>query len=698
MELLSPAGSSESVIAAVQNGADAVYMGLNNFNARKNARNFSDIEFEKAVKYCHIRGCKVYVTLNTLVSDLEMREAVNMALKAYSYGADAILIQDLGLAKNISSVEPNIELHASTQMSINNLDGVLMAADMGFSRVVLARELSLDQIQYITKNSPIETEVFVHGALCFSYSGQCYMSAVIGRRSGNRGMCAQPCRMKYSMDNKRNEYPLSLKDNCLVKHLRELNDAGVSCIKIEGRMRRPEYVAIVTNIYSKALKSGKEVTEDDINLLKSAFSRDGFTDGYFSGKKEDMNGVKGFESAPEHLFAQVRKDYLNGEKKRVPLKLYARAMRGTPIQAVCVDSEGHKVAVEGTYPENSISHETTEEEFIAQLKKTGGTPYYFDKLEAKIAPGLYISPSSINSIRRNVLSSITKYRSSWNPNNNKINKDIVELPKLNEDLNIHTKPKIIFQFSFEKQITKELAGLRPDYIYIPLDLLLECSKKLIPFLEMGSIPVVVLPRIIKDNDRINIEEKLKSVAKLGIKEVLCGNLGTISLAQKAGFFVRGDFGLNVYNSWSKDYLNKLGLISATLSFELRLSQICSMASCIDSEIIAYGRLPLMLTEQCILKDISNRCTCPEPSYLHDRFGASFPVIRTGSCQNEILNSKKLFLADKNNDLNKCNLWAIRLVFTTESSKECLDVASSYYGYSDYKPNELTRGLYYRGVT
>ena len=255
LELLSPAGSPEAVIAAVQNSADAVYLGMGDFNARRGAKNFTNEEFEKAVTYCRVRGCKVYVTLNTLVNDREIGAAVDAARLASECGADGIIIQDLGLISAIRRALPDIPLHASTQMSIHNLAGVQAAAEMGLTRAVLARELSLEEIAYITKNAPIETEIFVHGALCFCHSGQCYMSSLIGRRSGNRGMCAQPCRMQYSLGGRMDDYPMSLKDNCLVDRLREIEEAGVACIKIEGRMKRPEYTAIVTGIYSRRCAS-----------------------------------------------------------------------------------------------------------------------------------------------------------------------------------------------------------------------------------------------------------------------------------------------------------------------------------------------------------------------------------------------------------------------------------------------------------
>ena len=279
MELLAPAGSMEAVTAAVQNGADAVYFGYGDFNARRGARNFSPEEAAATVSYCHLRGCKVNLTLNTLLTDRELPAAAETAAHASGIGVDAVIVQDLGAARMLRQSVPDLPIHGSTQMSVHSLDGVKLCADLGMSRVVLGRELSRDQIAYICQNSPIEIEVFGHGALCMCWSGQCFFSSVIGGRSGNRGMCAQPCRLNYGWNGKADEYPLSLKDLSLAGHLKELKDMGVACLKLEGRMKRPEYVAIVTGIYARALREGREPTAEELDILERAFSRQGFTDG-----------------------------------------------------------------------------------------------------------------------------------------------------------------------------------------------------------------------------------------------------------------------------------------------------------------------------------------------------------------------------------------------------------------------------------
>lgn len=271
LELLAPAGSMESITAAVQNGADAVYFGYGDFNARRNAKNFSEEEAAAAVSYCHLRGCKVHLTLNTLLTDRELPGAAEVAAHASRIGVDAVIVQDLGVLRMLRQTVPDLPLHGSTQMTVHSLDGVKQCADLGISRVVLSRELNRDQIAYICQNSPIEIEVFGHGALCMCYSGQCYFSSVIGGRSGNRGLCAQPCRLKYGWNGRADEYPLSLKDMSLVSHLKELQDMGVACLKLEGRMKRPEYVAVVTGVYARALKEGRSPTQAELDALSRSF-------------------------------------------------------------------------------------------------------------------------------------------------------------------------------------------------------------------------------------------------------------------------------------------------------------------------------------------------------------------------------------------------------------------------------------------
>ena len=691
LELLSPAGSPEGVIAAVQNGADAVYMGLGDFNARRGAKNFTNEEFEKAVSYCRIRGCKVYVVLNTLVSDRELPEALEAARLASRCGVDGVIIQDLGLVSILRRALPDLPLHASTQMSVHNLEGAKAAAAMGLSRVVLARELSLEEIKCISQNSPIETEIFVHGALCFCYSGQCYMSSLIGRRSGNRGMCAQPCRMQYTLGGRMDDYPMSLKDNCLVDRLKEIEEAGVKCIKIEGRMKRPEYAAIVTGIYSKALKEQRQPTAEEMNMLQQAFSRQGFTQGYFDGDKKDMFGIRGEPENVDKLFAATRRAYADGELRRVPVHFYTVAEKGERIKAIAFDDDGNKAVAVGPVPEKAKHQGLTDAYLTEQMFKTGGTPFHCVENKAKTDPGLYLPASSINELRRKLISQLSEKRAvaperRSNP-----------MPEPPKDVKTLADPKLIIQVRTEEQLTSELADLRPAYLYVPAMLMAEQPRLVLPFVEKGTVPVAVLPRIINDTQMKEVHSTLQRLFDYGVNEALVGNLGHVMLAREAGMKLRADFGMNAFNSYTMEMLSQMGFLSATASFELRLSQIKDMAKPLDTELIIYGRLPLMVSEQCIIKESSGRCTCQTPAQMSDRMGSVFPVVKEYGCRNVVYNAHKLYLADKKEDLYSAGLWGLRMMFTTESARECVEVTRGHMGLSGYKPNVLTRGLYYRGV-
>ena len=692
IELLSPAGSPEAVIAAVQNGADAIYMGLGNFNARRGAKNFTDEEFERSMRYCRIRGCKVYVTLNTLVNDREITQAVESARLASELGADGIIIQDLGLAYAIRQALPDIPLHASTQMSIHNLAGVEAAAEMGMTRAVLARALSLEQIKFITQHASIETEVFVHGALCFCQSGQCYMSALIGRRSGNRGMCAQPCRMQYSLGGRMDDYPMSLKDNCLVDRLRELEDAGVACLKIEGRMKRPEYTAIVTKIYSKALKEQRQPSAEEMETLEKAFSRQGFTQGYFNGDKKDMFGRREEpDKDTEKLFTLARKGYSEGELRRVPVHFYTVAEKGMPVKAIAFDDDGNRAAAMGGVPEKARGQGLTAAYITEQMFKTGGTPYNCVENRAQADPGLYLPASEINDLRRRLVSELSEQRAK--PPRRRVGK----LPEKPKGKLPTGNPAMIFQVLTEEQLSPELAALKPKYLYVPLTLMTEKLDLLRPFAEQGTIPVAVLPRVIADNEAAAVYDMLSRMFDQGVNEALVGNLGHAMLAKKAGMKLRGDFGLNTFNSLSMEVIRQAGFISATASFELRLSQIRDMIKPLDTELIIYGRIPLMVSDQCIIRHSAGRCNCQTPGQMADRMGSVFPVVKEFGCRNVIYNAHKLYLADKAEDVYAAGAWGLRMMFTTEGMRECVEVAKGYMGLSDYKPNVLTRGLYYRGV-
>lgn len=693
MELLAPAGSMEALRAAVCNGADAVYLGADTFNARMNARNFSAADLQEAVVYCHVRGVKVHLTLNTLVLDREMPRAAELIRLAASCGVDAFIVQDLGMVSLCRQLAPDVPIHASTQMSIHSLEGVMEAAALGCSRVVLARELPAEEIAHICKRSPVEIEVFVHGALCMCYSGQCYLSSVIGRRSGNRGQCAQPCRLPYGYGRfESTRYPLSLKDNCLAGELDELRRMGVASIKIEGRMKRPEYVAIVTRAYRTVLNGGK-LMPSDLQELETAFSRQGFTDGYFRGQTgSDMFGRRQEGEDTADLFASARATYEQGEPQRIGVRFYAMIRRGEPAQLAVEDPDGNLCRTRGPVPEQAVYRSLTPQDLEQQLKKTGGTPYLCTAVRSSLDPDLMLPASAINAMRRDVIAELTAKRGRAAPA--RLNA-YDEPPRYD---GIAGEPQLTIAVRTAGQITSRMLSMKPTVLYVPLSELAE-HPDLPQRVGVETQLAAILPRVIWSGELAPVARQLRTVYEMGVRQVLAGNLGHLHIARAAGFAVRGDFGLNIVNSRAMRYLREQGLDSQLLSFELTLPQIRDISKAVPAELLIYGRLPLMLMENCVMKNRTGICACQTGTVrLVDRVGEEFPIVKDpGTCRNVLLNGKKLYLLDKKDALRGMGLWALRLQFTTENPGEIDKVLMDYQGRAVFDAGSYTRGLYSRGV-
>lgn len=693
MELLAPAGSMEALRAAVCNGADAVYLGADTFNARINARNFSAADLQEAVVYCHVRGVKVHLTLNTLVLDREMPRAAELIRLAASCGVDAFIVQDLGMVLLCRQLAPDVPIHASTQMSIHSLEGVMEAAALGCSRVVLARELPAEEIAHICKKSPVEIEVFVHGALCMCYSGQCYLSSVIGRRSGNRGQCAQPCRLPYGYGRfESTRYPLSLKDNCLAGELDELRRMGVASIKIEGRMKRPEYVAIVTRAYRTVLNGGK-LMPSDLQELETAFSRQGFTDGYFRGQTgSDMFGRRQEGEDTADLFASARATYEQGEPQRIGVRFYAMIRRGEPAQLAVEDPDGNLCRTRGPVPEQAVYRSLTPQDLEQQLKKTGGTPYLCTAVRSSLDPDLMLPASAINAMRRDVIAELTAKRGRAAPA--RLNA-YDEPPRYD---GIAGEPQLTIAVRTAGQITSRMLSMKPTVLYVPLSELAE-HPDLRQRVSVETQLAAILPRVIWSGELAPVARQLRTVYEMGVRQVLAGNLGQLHIARAAGFAVRGDFGLNIVNSRAMRYLREQGLDSQLLSFELTLPQIRDISKAVPAELLIYGRLPLMLMENCVMKNRTGICACQTGTVrLVDRVGEEFPIVKDpGTCRNVLLNGKKLYLLDKKDALRGMGLWALRLQFTTENPGEIDKVLMDYQGRAVFDAGSYTRGLYSRGV-
>ena len=692
-ELLCPAGSRESLIAAVQCGADAVYMGFGAFNARRNARNFTDEEYAEAVRYCHERGVKVFLTLNTLLTDRELSAAADVLRRASAMGVDAVLVQDWGVLTLAQAVAPDLPIHASTQMSLHTLGGAKTAAQLGMERVVLSRELSKPEIKEICRECGAEIETFIHGALCMCYSGQCTMSALIGQRSGNRGACAQPCRLPYAVNGPcRGDHPLSLKDANLASFAVEMEEMGVDCLKLEGRMKRPEYVAVITYVYRKLLDERRGPTAEEGAALEQAFSRSGFTQGYYLGKKGPaMFGTRP-ENAPEpkELFAWARSLYEKEDRRTVAITMKA-TLRADAGATLTVSDGEHTVTVEGPVPEAARNRALTAEEVAQRLKKTGGTAYRCETVEVALDEGLMLSAGALNGLRREALERLSAVRAAP-PLRREL--PTPELPEVTEAAYDGT-PGLTVSIAKPAQLTAALVAEQPEVVYIPLELLQKVD--LTPYAGKTRF-CAVLPRIFRTKDEQYFREVLEKAQ--GIDAVAVGNLGHLPIVAGLGLEIRGDFGMNVFNSRALSFMKDNGIAAATVSFELRHQQVRDLKKYIPCEAIVYGRLPLMVTENCPTGNAGScrgdKRLCEGENYLTDRTGAKFPLMGQYGCRSEIENSLPVFLADKE-EWKRCGLRWARLRFTTESPAECVEMLRAYRQENARYDGEFTRGLFYRGV-
>ena len=641
-ELLAPAGSFECLVAAVAAGADAVYVGGKRFGARAYAKNFDAGEISRALSYCRLHGVKLYVTVNTLVEDKEMAEVVEYAAELYRLGVDAIIVADIGALAEIRAAVPELEIHASTQMSIHNAEGAVLAHGLGCSRVVPARELSLSNIKNIVENSPTEVEVFLHGALCVSYSGQCLFSSLVGGRSGNRGECAQPCRLPYGGQDK---YPLSLRDLSLAGHIPELIESGVASLKIEGRMKSADYVYTVTKIYRKLLDEGRVATADERIALERAFSRGGFTDGYFVGRTErDMTGIRSEADKQDSREAAVG----GFEIERVRVCAEVKMKLGEPSEMTLFRGE-RRVRVEGEAPTAALNSPLTDEGVRARLSKMGNTLLSLSESDISLAldEGINLPPSAINALRRKAAEAFEDFSRSLPP-----------ISYAYSPCRLNTEKRTTAQFFKEDEFLciadkNLLSGF--DITFVPLfstDAAVSKSNG------------VSIPPVVTDAEGDAVAKRLLEVKKLGVKYALVGNLGHISFAKDRGLIPIGDFRLNVTNGRSLDVYRSLGLTDVIISPELTLPK----ARDVGGSVIVYGRIPVMLTERCFIKENFGCKRCSATS-LTDRRGERFPMMREFSHRNIIFNSAHTYMGDKQGELSEFRIRSRHFIFSVESASE-----------------------------
>ncbi len=674
MEILAPAGSPEALTAALRAGADAVYFGLGEFNARKHAANFDDGALPGAVAACHRQGVKAFVTLNTLVSDGELPRALEAAQRLAQAGVDGVIAADLGLAALLRQAAPSLRLHASTQCSVHSPAALPLLKQLGFVRVVPSREMSAAELKTFcaaAKALELEVEVFIHGALCMCVSGQCQLSALLGGRSGNRGLCAQPCRLPFRAPGGTG-HDFSLKDLSLLSHLKELAEMGVASLKIEGRMKRPEYVAAATAAARQSLDTGR-LEETLQEALTGVFSRSGFTDGYFTGQRgRDMFGIRTAEQE------QLTKETLAGlhnlyrlERQCVPLtgSLTADGKRVT----LTLSDGTHTVSAAGTALE--AQKPMTAEFLQKQLAKLGGTPYYLAQIRLQLPEDCYLPAAALGALRRECVEQLDACRCRPVPHS-------FTLPKLTAEPAADARPfRFLLRLSDPAQLPDNLES---DLAALPLECPLPPAS--------ANLYTVDIPRGMFGQEA-KAAALLSQARQLGYTHALCGTLAAIQLAKEAGLLPVGDFGLNLFNSESLKTVQNLGLTAAVVSTELTTGQITALHTALPLGAVVYGRTPVMLTRNCPIHNGLSCRDCGRKQEITDRKGVAFPVRCRFGCA-EILNSRPLWMADRLTELPGLSFGILTMTVETKAQTE--DILADYRQCAA-PTGAFTRGLFTRGV-
>ena len=685
IEILAPVGSEEMLRAAVFSGADAVYLGFSGFNARTGAGNFDADSLQEAVRFCHARGVAVHVALNTTVYGTEL-PALEQAIRAVAAsGADAVICQDLAVATLIGKIAPQLPRHGSTQMSVHTLQGALELKELGFTRVVLARELSLPEVEHITKHCGIETECFIHGALCMSVSGQCYMSAFLGGRSGNRGSCAGPCRLPFEANALPEGKPgrlhhLSLKDNSAIDKLDELQALGVASAKIEGRLRTPEYVAAAVS----ACLAGREGRAYDRDLLKNAFSRSGFTSGYLDGKIDGtMFGVRSEADAEltKKTLPMLRELYRR-ERSRVPVQMKLEIEEGGEKLTV-TDADGNKAFAYGDAEPQPARTDPTES-LNRSLAKTGGTPFTAEKITVEMDGGPWFIPgSAVNELRREALDALLKKREVLRPWPT-TEEHVAALPQRT------LPPRRTLRARFERwEQVPERALDGVEYLILPI-----AQADRVPR-EWRAKTLLELPRVMFGALEQDTARRIAATQDAGFAGYEASNIAHLRLCR--GLPMTGGFGLNITNNVAAQFYAEQGLSSLLILPEVKDSDIASIAPTrngkpVPTGVMIYGHMPLMLTRACPLQNIHDCAHCDKTGVLTDRKAKKFPV-RCGLGVRTIYNPVPIYMGDKPGALAVDYGVAY---FTLESREEAAQILDSIRTHAPFE-GDFTRGLYFKGT-
>ena len=685
IEILAPVGSEEMLHAAVFSGADAVYLGFSGFNARTGAGNFDADSLKEAVRFCHARGVKVHVALNTTVYGGELASLCDAIRAVAVSGADAVICQDLAVATLIGKIAPQLPRHGSTQMSVHTLQGALELKELGFTRVVLARELSLPEVEQITRHCGIETECFVHGALCMCVSGQCYLSAFLGGRSGNRGSCAGPCRLPFEANALPEGKPgrlhhLSLKDNSVIDKLDQLQAIGVASAKIEGRLRTPEYVAAAVS----ACLAGREGRAYDRDLLKNAFSRSGFTSGYLDGKIDGtMFGVRSEADAEltKKTLPALRELYRR-ERSRVPVRMKLEIEEGGEKLTV-TDADGNKAFAYGDFEPQPARADPTES-LKRSLAKTGGTPFAAENIEVEMDEGPWFVPgSTVNELRREALDALLKKREVLRP---WPVQDVELEPLPQRTLPPHRTLRARFE-RWDQVPEQALSGV--EYLILPI-----AQADRVPR-EWRGKTLLELPRVMFGKLEEDTARRVAATQDAGFAGYEVSNIAHLRLCR--GLPMSGGFGLNVTNQVAAQFYADNGLGSVLILPETKDSDISTIAPThagkpVPTGVLVYGHMPLMVTRACPLQNIHDCAHCDKTGVLTDRKAKKFPV-RCGMGVRTIYNPVPIYMGDKPGALTVDYGVAY---FTLESREEAAAILDNLRVHAPFE-GDFTRGLYFKGT-
>ena len=685
IEILAPVGSEEMLHAAVFSGADAVYLGFSGFNARTGAGNFDADSLKEAVRFCHARGVKVHVALNTTVYGGELAFLCDAIRAVAASGADAVICQDLAVATLIGKIAPQLPRHGSTQMSVHTLQGALELKELGFTRVVLARELSLPEVEQITRHCGIETECFVHGALCMCVSGQCYLSAFLGGRSGNRGSCAGPCRLPFEANALPEGKPgrlhhLSLKDNSVIDKLDQLQAIGVASAKIEGRLRTPEYVAAAVS----ACLAGREGRAYDRDLLKNAFSRSGFTSGYLDGKIDGtMFGVRSEADAEltKKTLPALRELYRR-ERSRVPVRMKLEIEEGGEKLTV-TDADGNKAFAYGDFEPQPARADPTES-LKRSLAKTGGTPFAAENIEVEMDEGPWFVPgSTVNELRREALDALLKKREVLRP---WPVQDVELEPLPQRTLPPHRTLRARFE-RWDQVPEQALSGV--EYLILPI-----AQADRVPR-EWRGKTLLELPRVMFGKLEEDTARRVAATQDAGFAGYEVSNIAHLRLCR--GLPMSGGFGLNVTNQVAAQFYADNGLGSVLILPETKDSDISTIAPThagkpVPTGVLVYGHMPLMVTRACPLQNIHDCAHCDKTGVLTDRKAKKFPV-RCGMGVRTIYNPVPIYMGDKPGALTVDYGVAY---FTLESREEAAAILDNIRVHAPFE-GDFTRGLYFKGT-